>query len=1012
MRDPIESLLERTAQAVAQRQRLPEATYRLQFSAEFTFRDAERIVPYLAELGITHCYASPYLKARPGSRHGYDIVDHRQLNPELGSEEDFRAFVTALQQHGMGQILDVVPNHMGIVGNENAWWNDVLENGQASPFADHFDIDWAAPARPELFGCVLLPVLGEMYGQVLESQQLRLERDGGAFFVTYFQHRFPIAPRTYGLMLSRRLDELQKKLAPEDPALLEFQSILTAVKHLPGRDDSDPAQRAERLREKEVVKRRLGALLKENAVIREHLDGVLLELNGKPGDPRSFDLLDALLNLQPYRLAFWRVAADEINYRRFFDVNELAALSMEREEVFAAAHGLVLRLLVDGQVSGLRIDHVDGLYDPRQYLGRLQQQYLVARAKEVFDADPAFRDLAWESMRGPLRERLADALLEHRGPAGLPLYVIVEKILGSGEALPDDWPVYGTSGYEFLNQLNGLFVADTAREFTRLYANWIGDEVTVAEIAYREKRVVMQTALSSELHMLAYQLDRLAQKNRWSRDFTQHSLRTALREVIACFPVYRSYISGDQICDTDRKYLSRAIRAARQRNPAVSSALFQFVRDTILLKPPPHGLGDDEYRAEQLRFAGKFQQVTAPVMAKGIEDTAFYVFNRLLSLNEVGGDPARFGVSSVALHAFLGERQARWPRALSATATHDTKRGEDMRARLNVLSEIPGEWGAALARWSELNKPFRVAVEDGWAPDANEEYFLYQTLVGAWPVEDMVRVDDGQRPIDFMARIQRYVHKALHEAKVHSSWINPNPPYDEAMQRFVADVLNPEINRPFLDDLQVFVRRVSHFGLFNSLAQTLMKFTAPGVPDVYQGTELWDFSLVDPDNRRPVDFAGREKLLLELRGRADDGNLRELARELTAAKEDGRAKLYLSWRALRCRHDNPGIFLEGAYLPVESEGARREHLFSFIRRHDARVALIAVPRLLTRLIPNERRLPLGREIWGDTRLLLPEDLRARSWRNIMTGELLPAATGLSAANLFAHFAVALLLAET
>ncbi|MFL5342118.1 MAG: malto-oligosyltrehalose synthase [Gemmataceae bacterium] len=927
----------------------------------------------------------------------------------------------------------------------------MLENGQASRFSDYFDIDWAAPSRPELLGRVLLPILGEPYGQVLESQQLKLELASGAFFVAYFDHRFPIAPRTYGLVLGHRLEDLEKRLPADDAGLLEFQSILTAVKHLPPRDDTDPQRLTERLREKEVIKRRLAAVLKDSDAVREHLGSVIAEFNGKPGDPRSFDLLDTLLDRQPYRLSFWRVASDEINYRRFFDVNELAALSMEREDVFLAAHGLILRLLVEGQIGGVRIDHVDGLFDPRQYLERLQQHYMLACAKAIFDAEPAFRSLDWESVKGPLRERLADALTGRQGPAALPLYVVVEKILGSSEALPEEWPVHGTSGYEFLNLLNGLFVADSGRDFTRLYSELLGDHEPFPEVAYREKRLVMQSAMSSELLMLAHQLDRLAQKNRWSRDFTRHSLWQALREVIACFPVYRSYIAGDPIRETDRKYLNRAMRWARLRNPAISGSLFQFVRDTVLQKPPPHALGDEAYKAEQLRFAGKFQQVTSPVVAKGIEDTAFYVFNRLLSLNEVGGDPDRFGVTPLALHTFFGERQSHWPRALSTTATHDTKRGEDVRARLNVLSEIPEKWREAVARWSEWNKPHRVALEDESAPDANEEYFLYQTLLGAWevagntetqrqgPADSPLAIDGrsfgatgsadrarkGRPPTAggealrtpgspshtrgvptpaFVERIQAYVHKALHEAKVHSSWINPNPPYDEAMRQFVATVLNPEKSGAFLEDLDRFARQVSHYGLLNSLSQALVKFTAPGVPDTYQGTELWDFSLVDPDNRRPVDFERRARLLNELKAGSPD-----LVR-LLAAKDDGRVKLFLTWKALNCRRDHPGLFSEGAYLPVEAAGAARQHVFSFIRRRDDRVALVVVPRWLTKLV-DAGRLPLGPAVWGDTCLLLPDDLRGRTWRNALSGEVVPAAAELRLGVALANFPAALLLAE-
>lgn len=1005
MPDLCEPLLQAALVASA-RQPLPESTYRLQFHAGFTFRDAARITPYLAALGITHCYASPYLKARPGSTHGYDITDHSVLNPEIGTEEDYAEWVETLQKHGMAQILDVVPNHMGIAGNENAWWNDVLENGPSSPYAGYFDIDWNAGTRPELHGRVLLPVLGELYGKVLESAQLTLKLCQGAFFITYFDHRFPVAPHSYDLILAHRLEELKERLGADDPALAEYESILTAVKHLPARTETDPAKVAERQREKEVIKRRLATLLGDSAAVSEHVARTVAEFNGRAGEPHSFDLMERLLEEQAYRPAFWRVASDEINYRRFFDINELAALSMEREEVFKAAHALVLRLLAEGKIAGVRVDHVDGLYDPRQYLDRLQLHFLLACARRAYDTDAKFQGQDWDAVAGPLAERIAAEVREQKaGSHRFPLYVVVEKILGAAEGLREDWAVYGTSGYYFLNQLNGLFVDDTADAFTRLYCDFTHDGTPYAEVVYRSKRQILQNALSSELQMLARQLDRLAQKHRLSRDFTLNSLWQALREIIACFPVYRSYISDEGVPEADIKRVLRGVRGARTHNATISDALLQFVRDTLLLKPLEPDALDGPYRAEQVRFAGKFQQVTSPVTAKGVEDTAFYVYNRLLSLNEVGGSPDQFGLSPAALHRYLQERQARWPRALSATATHDTKRGEDVRARLNVLSELPDEWRACLERWSRLNQPHRVALEEQSVPDANEEYFLYQTLVGAWPLEPYTH----EAFAEFVARIQEYVQKALHEAKVHTSWINPDPVYDDAMRQFIDRILDTKSNRPFLDDVRAFAGKIGHYGLLNSLAQSLVKLTAPGVPDTYQGTELWDFSLVDPDNRRPVDFERRAALLRDLEQRVAASDLATLARELIAARENGCIKLYVTWRALRCRRDNPGLFSDGDYLPVETEGVRKDHIFSFVRRHGPAAALVAVPRLPTRLVPGPGARPLGPAVWEDTRLVLPEEIGGRRWRNVFTGATLAGAGAV--AEVMGDFPVALLLAE-
>jgi (1->4)-alpha-D-glucan 1-alpha-D-glucosylmutase len=1013
MLDPttLERLLERTGQELLRRQHLPESTYRLQFHKSFRFQDARAIVPYLVELGVTDCYASPYLKARPGSQHGYDITDHRQFNPEIGSDEDYQAWVGTLKEHGMSQILDVVPNHMGIMGNENLWWNDVLENGQSSPYAAFFDIDWNS-AKPDLHNKVLLPILGDPYGKALEALQIRLNYEGGAFSVHYFEHRFPVDPASYAQVLRHRLDELEKELGATSEAFIEYQSILTAIAHLPGHEVTGPAAVAERQREKEVIKRRLAGLTAASGPVRGFVERNVQRFNGQAEaapQPQSFDLLDDLLQAQPYRLAWWRVAADEINYRRFFDVNELAALSMEKAEVFAATHELVLRLLGDGQVQGLRIDHPDGLYDPGQYLRRLQHRYALEIARRLAATDPAFAGLEWKDVEQPLAEALCRAAARPEGPFHKPLYVVVEKILAIDEPLAEDWPVYGTTGYEFLNALNGLFVdRDHAAAFTKLYRKWTHHDGPFRDLVYQKKYLILQVSLSSELNMLALQLDRLSEKNRWSRDFTLNSLRRALREVIACFEVYRSYITGPDVNPRDRRYVEKAVEQAKRRNPTISSALFDFVQDMLLLVH--EGRVTEADGAGQLRFVGKFQQVTAPDMAKGLEDTAFYVYNRLVSLNEVGGDPRQFGSTVSAFHRRNLERQARFPYGLSATATHDTKRGEDTRARIDVLSEFPKLWQQALTHWSRLNKKYKVMRDDETTPDRNAEYFLYQTLVGAWPLGP---VDHTQ----FRERVQAYMQKAMHEAKVHTSWINPNPAYDEAVRQFVGAVLDERRNRRFLDDFRHFQRRVDHYALFNSLAQTLLKLTSPGTADVYQGTELWDFSLVDPDNRRPVDYPLRRRMLAELSAPAAQGpeHLPALCRELTEAREDGRVKLYLLMRALHCRRDNPGLFTAGEYLPAHADAGREENVCAFVRRYQGKLALAAAPRLLARLVgPGE--LPLGEISWGEARLQVPAGGPGRVWRNVFTGESVTAAehqgqAGVRLADLFAHFPVALLLSE-
>jgi (1->4)-alpha-D-glucan 1-alpha-D-glucosylmutase len=1007
-----ERLWRETAAQIANRPRFPESTYRLQFHAGFTFQDAARIVPYLQALGLTHCYASPYLKARPGSTHGYDIVDHAALNPEIGSSQDYDDWVRALRENGLGQILDIVPNHMGVATNENVWWNDVLENGPASRYAAFFDIAWHSSPRPELEDKILLPVLGEPYGDVLEQGEIRLELRNGRFSIFYCDRRFPIAPRTYDTILAHALAELEQTLGAEEPDLLEFQSILTAVRNLPDHSQTEPDKVAELYRENEVIKRRLDDLTARSSAVRQLIERQVVRYNGTAGDPSSFDLLDILLDHQCYRLSYWRVAPDEINYRRFFDINDLAALSMERDEVFTTAHALVLRLLAEGKIQGLRIDHPDGLYDPAQYFKRLQAGFVLACARQVADSDTELSRLGRDELEDLLRQQQA-ARPDTRA-ALWPLYVVVEKILGAGETLAESWAVHGTSGYDFVNLTNGLFI-DSANEaaFTRLYREWSGDNTPWHELVYRKKRLILTVSLASELHMLTYQLDRLAQKNRRSRDFTFNTLRTALAEVIACFPVYRSYIADRGPADADRRMVDLAVRRATARNPLVSRRVFRFIRDTLLQEPPDTFAEND--KAEQRRFVGKFQQVSAPVTAKAVEDTAFYVYNRLISLNEVGGEPSRFGLSPRAVHSLYQARQQSWPYALSPLSTHDTKRSEDVRARLDVLSELPDSWRECLERWSRLNEPHRSRLDDLVVPDPNEEYLFYQTLLGAWPLEPSTATEHER----FIERIQAYMVKALHEAKVHTSWINPNDEYDAAMRSYVARVLDPATSGPFLQDFRAFQRLINHYGLFNSLSQTLLKIAGPGVADTYQGTEIWDFSLVDPDNRRPVDYDLRRSTLEQLIAAASacGEDRRTLAQDLVAGKEDGRIKLYVTWQALHCRRDHPKLFSAGMYQPLAVLGTHADHAFAFARHADDSWAIVVVPRLLARLVPDPSQPPLGQHVWGDTRLPLEEIDPGLGWRNVFTGVTISAESepehrrALALAELFADFPVALLMAE-
>jgi (1->4)-alpha-D-glucan 1-alpha-D-glucosylmutase len=1012
MPDPGPDFLAALQRALLAAQYFPESTYRVQFHAGFTFRDALQIVPYLHDLGITHLYASPLLQARPGSTHGYDMTNPQAFNPELGTAEDYEALCQALQSHGMGQVLDIVPNHMGVAENDNQWWRDVLENGPASPYAGFFDIAWYDSPRVEMHERLLLPILGTGYGEALESQEIRLQYAAGAFTIHYFDHCLPVAPQSYALILEQRRDELAAFLGEAPEPLAEYDSILTAIRNLPLRGETDPARVAESQREKEVIKRRLAALTEANPSVRAFLEDTVALFNGTPGQPQSFDLLDTLLQAQVYRLCHWRVASEEINYRRFFDINELAALSMEKPEVFTATHGLILRLLSEGKVQGVRIDHPDGLYDPQEYFQRLQQYYVLHMAHRLRASDATFQELSDEEITALLDTALAPASTSAEAVLSRPLYIVVEKILGTYETLREDWPVYGTSGYDFLNVLNGLFVdAEQRRTWTRLYREWTQDPRPFADVVYDAKDLIMQMSLASDVEMLAHRLDRLAQRHRGSQDFTLNSLRRALQQIIACFPVYRSYITSDAIHPDDRRSVQQAVFQAQRRNPTVSHELFAFVRDMLLLQY--HAAASADEQAEQRRFVGKFQQVTAPVMAKGLEDTAFYIYNRLLSLNEVGGDADRFGVSPEELHRSFRERQAQWPWAFSALSTHDTKRSEDVRARLNALSELPHEWQANLQRWSDLNAQYRRDLDDAPVPDANEEYLLYQTLLGAWPLEPYT----PEEYTTFVERIQAYMLKVLREAKVHTSWINPNPAYEEAIQQYIARVLDPQTQGGFLDDFCEFQRRLSHYGLFNSLAQTLLKITVPGVPDTYQGTELWDWSLVDPDNRRAVDYKRRDDMLRALRERlvAAGGDRRALVQELLTHKEDGRIKLYVTTLALNCRRRHPGLFSSGSYVPAPGRGAKSQHVFGFSRQQNYSAAIVAVPRLIGGLLAGTHDAPLGEAVWQDTQLLVPGIEARWNWRNVLTGEpvVFTEENGqptLALAELLKHCPVALLVA--
>jgi (1->4)-alpha-D-glucan 1-alpha-D-glucosylmutase len=1018
--------------------RIPSATYRLQFNRAFTFADARQRLAYLDQLGISDIYASPYLRARAESTHGYDIADHNQLNPAVGGEAEYDALVYDLHARGMGQILDVVPNHMGIGETSNSWWMDVLENGPSSRFAPFFDIDWH-PLKAELENKVLLPILGQQYGRVLENCELVLGYEDGAFFLHYWQTELPINPRTYVDILRVPLEDLIAALGSEHEQVLEYQSIMTGLEHLPPRTETERAKVVERGREKEILKRRLAALADASPEVRAAIEQTVRHFNGQRGDPRSFDALDALIERQAYRLSYWRVAAEEINYRRFFDINDLAAIRMDRTEVFEATHRLVLRLLAEGKISGLRVDHPDGLWDPAGYFRRLQESYLEAVDERRKTNDESSSIGAEGSSINYLDPSSSVTRLSS---VDRPLYIVAEKILAHSERLPENWAVHGTSGYDYLNALNGIFV-DSANEkrFSEIYADFIGTRLRFDDLVYATRKQIMQVSMASEINVLAYQLNRVSEHNRYYRDFTLYSLREALRELIACFPVYRTYIvaTTEQVEDRDRIVIETAVNRARSRNPTLDPSVYDFLRDILLLRYPD--TLDPEAREEQRIFVMKFQQLTGPVMAKGMEDTAFYIYNRLTSLNEVGGEPQRFGTTVAAFHRQNQERLRDWPAAMLATSTHDTKRSEDVRARISVLSELPEQWRKALTRWSRWNRRKKIDVDGKPAPHRNEEYLLYQTLLGVWPFE--ANEDERRKAKDemseqnpapsvvlhpspeFIERIQAYMVKAIREAKVNTSWLNPNTNYDEAVRAFVAAILEDTPSNRFLADLHGLQSAVAHFGAFNALSQTLLKLTSPGVPDVYQGSEIWDFSLVDPDNRRPVDYDLRAWWLGELLDMP--GDRADLARALVDSKADGRIKLYLTYRTLRYRRDHAELFRSGSYTALEATGDAAEHIVAFARTLAApalasgteraprpgQEALVVAPRLLAKRLRETGALPLGKAAWGDTLLALPNAAPGQRYRDSFTDRIQQViqrdgTIGLPLAKLLEHFPVALL----
>jgi (1->4)-alpha-D-glucan 1-alpha-D-glucosylmutase len=947
---------------------LVSATYRLQFNKNFTFQDAAKIVDYLAELGITHVYASPILSARHGSTHGYDAIDPTRLNPELGTEADFAALLGKLRERGLGLILDIVPNHMS-ASSENSWWMDVLENGPQSAYASYFDIDWRPPSRT-LEGKVLLPVLGRPFGEALEHQELKLVLMEGKFFVQYFESLFPLAPSTYHLILKRRLNELRSVLGEDSPAYQEYSGIVAAAAALSATGQSREAAGERRL-QFESLRQRLRQLVSEDVKISDFIQQNLKGLEGNPKEPSTFTSLESLLAEQHYTLAYWQNVNEEINYRRFFTINDLVGMRMQDPLVFDATHALVLRMVEQQSVSGLRIDHIDGLRDPLGYLRQLS-------------------------------ERVGS---DTRSVESLSVPVFVEKILARDESLPTSWPVAGTTGYEFANALNCLFVDPKgAKALEQVYSKFIGRDVIYDDVLYQKKKLVMSTLLGVEMRSLGHQFQVLARDDRYAREIPRAELEQALIETTAQLSVYRTYIRNLEVSAQDEQRIEQALSNARTRIPQPHLRSLDFLRDVLLLLNQPHLLAGQ--REARLAFTMRWQQFSGPIMAKAFEDTFLYIYNPLISLNEVGGEPRPSTATSADFSKFILDRQSDFPHALNATTTHDTKRGEDVRARISVLSEVPGEWRDHLDRWSKLNARRRKSIEGQPVPDRNEEIFLYQTLLGAWAAEagNLATLSD---------RIQTYMIKATREAMVHTRWTRPNLRHEKALQAFVASIVKPGSNNEFLRDFVPFQERIAYYGMINGLSQTLLKIASAGIPDIYQGAELWDLRLVDPDNRQPVDFDRRDTMLANL-PQADEPGLAMLS-DLTHNWRDGRIKLYLICKTLHFRAQNAALFSKGVFLTLQCRGKRREHVAVFARRYQKDWALIVVPRWLARAC-YPMHFDGSERFWANSEIDLPK-AAPTLWKNLFTGEVFETdgAGGqprLDVGHLLKHFPVALVSGAT
>ncbi len=904
--------------------RIPDATYRLQFNAQFGFREAAEIIPYLKELGISDLYASPIFEAVPGSAHGYDVCNPDRLNPELGTAEDFERLAQAVKSAGMGWVQDIVPNHMAF---SSCNWRlmDALENGD-SFYRSFFDIDWE---HPVLAGKVLAPFLGSHYARCLESGEIALVYSGGdgpGLSIRYGDLRWPVALESYPGILEPGPNDLE---AAEEDDLRDYRTLFALLKEIESPESSpaeNPADRAA------VLKERIADLYNRSAAVRTLVNNRVCEFECRRNSSGALLKLDSLISAQRFKPVYWRDAESEINYRRFFLINGLIGLRAEEEAAFVDTHALILKLAREGRFSGLRVDHIDGLYDPRLYLNRLRN-------------------------------------------AAPDQYIILEKILDRFEDVPSSWPVQGTTGYEFLNHLNALY-CDVRNEtaFTGIYERFTGNRITLLELLSRSRRSLLEESFSGDLDNYARLLHGLARRDRRGRDFTFRNLRRALREFLVAFPVYRSYADLERMDDPDRNNLRVAFEEAVLHHPELAWELC-FLEGVFALDQEKCGEMDETGRERWRRALMRVQQIMGALMAKGLEDNAFYIFNRFISLNEVGGSPHRFGTPVSEFHRFIQHRMDRRPHSLNAASTHDTKRGEDARARLNVISEIPDDWEKNVRQWAGLNRRKKPRVKDKPVPDSNTEYFLYQSMIGGFPFQE----EDLPAYLD---RLEDAMIKAVREAGVCTSWNDPDQDFEAALRRFIRAIFKSSPSNRFLPPFIQFQRRIAFYGVFNSLSQTLIRITAPGVPDFYRGTENWDLSFVDPDNRRPVDFEARAAQLNAIRGREDAAGLPDLLKEMLLSPGDGRLKLFLIRRALAARRARRDLFLNGNYVPLAVEGPHRDSIVAFQRSHQGRCAVTVAPRFLSSVI-TQGEFPFGREIWKETALELPA--KTPVWREAITG---------------------------